>query len=207
MRARVGKQLWLIYFKLPDLVAMRCQESLTSCGEVQLSASCPSLIPSTIHSNPLRCIKHFLNMNPLEDPQLVNPSSQLPANDGFFRNANGLSFNQATFMEIWPSVILVNGGLTYVESSWSQPKNWLQSSGIHIDGSISISKHYDSYATVPRALWPWKWSRWFWPSPALKCIASTPTIGKMFLRIIWNLSNHRVFCFPGVPFHEFWHIL
>jgi hypothetical protein len=44
-------------------------------------------------------------MNTSDDQQLVNPASQLPANDGFFRNANGLSFNQATFN-------LVHGNMT-----------------------------------------------------------------------------------------------
>jgi hypothetical protein len=44
-------------------------------------------------------------MNTSDNPQLVNPASQLPPNDGFFRNANGLSFNQATFN-------LVHGNMT-----------------------------------------------------------------------------------------------
>jgi hypothetical protein len=48
-------------------------------------------------------------MNTSDDPQLVNPASQLPANDGFFRNANGLSFNQATFN-------LVHGNMTVGQS-------------------------------------------------------------------------------------------
>jgi hypothetical protein len=43
--------------------------------------------------------------DPQLDPQLLNPTSQLPANDGFFHNANGLSFKQATFN-------LVHGNMT-----------------------------------------------------------------------------------------------
>ena len=44
-------------------------------------------------------------MNPSDDPQLLNPAPQVSASDGFFRNAHGLSFNQATFN-------LVHGNMT-----------------------------------------------------------------------------------------------
>ena len=43
-------------------------------------------------------------MNTSDDPQLVNPA---PANDGFFRNANGLNFNQGSF-----NFNLVHGNMT-----------------------------------------------------------------------------------------------
>ena len=168
---------------------------------------------SNTHSfcNPLHFIKYFCNMNPLDDPQHLNPALQLSASDSFFCNTHGLSFNQATFNLIHGNMTVSHSGERRSQvcgvKSITAKKNWLHSSGILIDGLISISKHYNNYVPVPRALWPWKWSRWLWLSCALKCIASTPMIGKMFLRIIWNLSNHHVFCFPGIPFHEFWHIL
>ena len=44
-------------------------------------------------------------MNPLEDPQLVNPAPQ----DGFFRNAHGLIISQPTFN-------LVHGNMTVGKS-------------------------------------------------------------------------------------------
>jgi hypothetical protein len=46
-------------------------------------------------------------MNTSDDPQLLNPAPQLSANDGFFRNANGLSFNQGSF-----NFNLVHGNMT-----------------------------------------------------------------------------------------------
>ena len=49
-------------------------------------------------------------MNPLEDPQLVNPAPQPSTNDGFFRNAHGLIFNQATLNLVHGNMTVGNSG-------------------------------------------------------------------------------------------------
>ena len=49
-------------------------------------------------------------MNPLEDPQLVNPAPQLSANDGFFPNARGVILNQPTLTVVHGDMIVGNSG-------------------------------------------------------------------------------------------------
>ena len=71
-------------------------------------------------------------MNPLEDPQLVNPAPQLSANDGFFRNAHGLIFNQATLN-------LVHGNMTVGNSGERRS---------HVSGIESITAKKTDYSQV-----------------------------------------------------------
>ena len=72
-------------------------------------------------------------MNTSDDPQLVNPAPQL-ANDGFFRNANGLSFNQGSF-----NFNLVHGNMTVGHSGERRS---------HVRGVESITYKKTDYIQV-----------------------------------------------------------
>jgi hypothetical protein len=136
--------------------------------------------------NPLRYMKHFLNRNPLEDPQLVNPAPQLSANDGFFHHANRLSFKQATFN-------LVHGNMTVGHSGEMRS---------HVRGVESI--------TAEKKLIRFKWNTYRWVDFDQQTLRQLRTSSKGIVTIEMEpmaltesrVRVHRIHCYDRQDIFE-----